>query len=631
MLNQKQLATIILILFFFFPSLLSSQSNKYFKTKDLSYSSRQLLPAGHWVYDAMLKLYAENKMCSLADNAPMSVGQLKTYFSRLNYDVMSESGKKLYIKTYEYLYNHKRGYLGGKFDFSSAFFAINAILTTQFLFKTNKNLDWSFSTDYTGHIKYPCYTYTGETASPEYPVDSKNISINNKCYKTHKANGEYKTLGTFNSSDFNKELITIPVMLGWGDIFMIESDIVLAQSLWGYDRDDTFCNVFTNPDYLEFYEPRWAYGAIGYDFKNWGFSATASRTGLEIGRTLTGSIIYNHTFDTQFFFQLNVYCQYMLYNMDVIQIEPSKFLYLHQIEVTPWKWLKLGVIEGTLINEPFEMRFLNPLMIMHAFGAWTEYSDSKEEDIYGESHVCAYLAALMDITPCRNFRLYALYAQNEMQAPWELGSASSKAIPDGFGWQVGFEVNVPYKENYFTIAAEGVYTTPFLYLKQGATWCLTSRRTDFSYNSDIPLYSWVGTPFGPDAVGVQVKFNYEYLHKWKAQCNYLFVAHGTNSFGMLDSFYTDVDGRSFSSYYPSVLHHIGIYDDDKAADVARDNSLTGTISYTNSITFLGYYQFNNHFRIDAALSTIFAFNYHNKGGNTQAGVEGSVSLRYNVF
>lgn len=626
----------LLLLFFlslFFLEGVFSQRGKYWETQDLSYNARQLLPAGHWAYDALNTLYTENAMCCLADNAPVSVGQLQTYFRRLQYEKLSDSGKDLYITLYRYLFNHKRGYLGGKFDFSSAFFAINAIITPQILFKTNKNLDWSFSTDYTGHIKLPCYEYRGKETDPKYPVPNENGNFDTlpTHYKTHKDEGVYKVLGSFNNSPMNKELLTVPIFLGWSDIFLIESDIVIAQSLWGYDRDDTFCNIFTSADYLEFYEPRWAYGSVGYDFKKWGLNASAGRTGLEVGRTHLGSIIYNNTFDTQFFFQFNIYCQYMLYNMDVVQVEKDKFLFLHQIEVTPIKWLKLGVLEGTLINEPFEVRFLNPLMIMHSFGSWTDYSDDMEEEIYGESHVCAYLAALMDLTPCKGLRIYALYAQNEMQAPWELGSASSKAIPDGFGWQAGFELNIPHKGGYFTFGAEGVYTSPYLYIKQGSDWSLYSRRTDFSYKSDTPLYSWVGSPFGPDAVGIQARLNYEKARKWKAEARYLFVAHGEQSFGIFESYYTSPSGRKFSSYYPSVLRHIGLLDDDDAADMARDNTLTGTIQYTNNITFCGYYAFNNHFRLDAGLSAIFVFNHHNKGGNTQAGAEGTISLRYNVF
>lgn len=606
----------------------------YFRTHDTAYSGRQLLPAGHWVYDAMAKLYSENHMCCLADNAPISVGQLRNFFSRLDYSKMSESGKSLYLDVYEYLFRERKGVLSGKYGFSKAFFGFNVILTPQFLVKTNDDLDWSFSTDYTGHKVGECYEYSGSATagtSLEYPLNSAVLTKKADCYKTHDSKGDYCYEGNFSTSSINKQVANVPIYLGWGDIFMIESDLEFGTSCWGYSRDWNFVNIPENKDYMDFYTPHTAYGSVGYDWKNWGFQFSAGRTGLQVGRTLTGSVIYNASFDTQFYAQFNIYCQYMLYNMDVVQIEKNRFLFLHQVEITPWKWFKLGVMEGTLINEPFEVRFLNPLMIMHSFGAWEEYSDSKEKDIYGESHVCAYLAALMDIVPCNGLRIYALYAQNEMQAPWELGSASSKAIPDGFGWQVGFEVNIPFKGDYFTVGAEGVYTTPFLYLKQGADWCLVSRRTDFEKNTDVPLYSWIGTPFGPDAIGFQAKLKYEHKRKWGANLSYLFVAHGTNSFGMFDAYYTDVDGRKFSAYYPSVLRHIGVYDDDKAEDVARDKGLTGTIMYTNNITLNGYYAFNNHFKIEGQASCVFVFNNQNIGGNTDAGVELSVSLRYNLF
>ena len=69
--------------------------------------------------------------------------------------------------------------------------------------------------------------------------------------------------------------------------------------------------------------------------------------------------------------------------MNVVQINPEKYIYLHTIEVTPWKWLKASVTEGTLLNEPFELRYLNPLMIMHSFASWNQYLTQAEDEIYG--------------------------------------------------------------------------------------------------------------------------------------------------------------------------------------------------------------------------------------------------------
>lgn len=594
----------------------------YWPGRGASYARRQLLAAGHWALDAMATLYGECAMATIFDNAPMSVGELRVYFSRIQYEKLSRAGRALYKKVQDFLFSSRDAYIEGKFDFAKCFFAVNLSLNPRLSFRTNDNIDWSFATDYTGGKSYPCY---------EWDEESQSIQKLPHHSLTHKSGGEYRYTGNFNGTGADAALLTLPIMLNFGDIFMIETDIMLAKSFWGTDRFNAQLNIPDNSEYVEFYSPRNAYGTIGWEWEKWGLNATFGRTGLQIGRSLTGSVIYNNSFDTQCFFQFNVFCQYLKYAMDITQIEPGKYLYLHQVEVTPWKFIKLALVEGTLINEPFEIRYLNPLMIMHSFGSWMDYSDDKEEDIYGESHVCAYLAAMLDLVPCRGLRIYALYAQNEIQASYELGSASSRAIPNGIGTQVGFELNIPHEEGFFHLAAEAVYTTPFLYTKQGADWSLFSKRTDFQHESDIPLYSWIGTPFGPDAIAMQAKFGYTVAQKWSADFLYTFVAHGSRSFGEFESFYTDKDGDKFSSYYPSVLRHAGIFSDEESEDLAQDRFLTGCVSYTNNFTLRGEYTLNSHLQFDASFSTIFVLNNKNKKGDTQVGVEGAFGVKYNLF
>ena len=150
-------------------------------------------------------------------------------------------------------------------------------------------------------------------------------------------------------------------------------------------------------------------------------------------------------------------------------------------------------------------------------------------------------------------------------------------------------------------------------------------------NGSTPLCSWIGTPFGPDAAGFQVKFGYERLNRWNAEIQYLFLAHGTNSFGMFGSYFEDKNGDRWWSYYPSVLRRLGILSDDESEDIARSYKLTGTVQFTNSITLKGYYTFNSHLRADAQAVYQFIINNRNVSGNFGQGIELAVSLTYNLF
>ena len=68
-----------------------------------TYGTQQLIPAGHWVYDALFMLSNETKRTSFATNAPISVGELKMYLNLVPYEKLSDSGKNLYDKLSEYL------------------------------------------------------------------------------------------------------------------------------------------------------------------------------------------------------------------------------------------------------------------------------------------------------------------------------------------------------------------------------------------------------------------------------------------------------------------------------------------------------------------------------------------------
>lgn len=576
------------------------------------YSSQQLIKSGHWIYDAIFKLYAENSRLTIADNAPLSVAELRLYFSNIDFESLSNSGKILYKNIQDFLYTD-----AFKFNFSGAFMGFNIILQPELLFKSNPDIDWSYETDYTGKTGSVLYE---EQVGGGYTT--KNIDSN------------YGSTSMFNNSSLNNPFATASIYLGWGDLFMIETNPCFAKSYWGMTDNYNFTNLAYTSDDFDFLWPRDAYGSVGYSFKNWGFNISTARQGLQIGRTQTGSIIYNSSFETQCYVQLNLYSQYMKYNLDVVQIEKDKFIYLHEIDITPFKWIRAGIVEGTLINKPFELRFLNPLMIMHSFGAWEEYSTDEEKARYGESHVCQYMGIFIDIMPCKNLRIYGLYAQNEIQAPSEQESNNGKAMPDSLGGQLGFELTIPEKNGgYYVTTLEGIYTTPYLYVKQGADWSLFSKRYDMQSNGSIPLYSWIGTPFGPDAIGFQTKFGYEYLNKWSAEIQYLFLAHGTHSFGLFDTYYEDSDGNKWWAYYPSVANRdgMGVISQDEAEDMARTYRLTGTIQFTNAITLKGYYAFTNHLKIEGQASYSFIFNNKNISDNFEHGIELGASLTYNLF
>ena len=228
-------------------------------------------------------------------------------------------------------------------------------------------------------------------------------------------------------------------------------------------------------------------------------------------------------------------------------------------------------------------------------------------------------------------RLYFLYAQNEMQTMFELGSPSANSIPDGIGFQAGLELTIPEKnEGWWTGTLEGIYTTPFCYIKQGADWSLYSSRNDMQSNSDVPLYSWIGSPFGPDALGFQARLAYSKISKWNAELDYLFLAHGTNSFGLFNNT-IEIDGKKYYAYYPSVLRKMGLVTDEEAENIARTYVLTGSVQFTNRILAKASYNINSRMKLSGRAAYSFIFNNRNEEGKFAQGFEGAMSFEYTLF
>ena len=596
-----------------------------------SYSAQQLIPAGHWVYDALTMLNNSVRRTSFATNAPLSVAELRMYLELIPYERLSDSAKQLYDEVFSFLTEKKF-----TFDMGGARFGFNVDLYPLFLAKTNGDIAWTFSNDYTGHKNSVSSFPIVEDITKPYETDYNTKSDGTPKYSflpQEPAFSEYIASTGFSGTRDGKALVTLPLYLGWSDYFFIQTEPCFAKSIWAMSESGNFTNLTYSSADMDFLWPRNAYGSVGKAFSAWGVNLNVGRQGLQIGKTQTGSIIYNSTFETDGYVQLNLYSPRLKYNLDVVEISKNKYLYLHSIEARPlFNWIRLAVTEGMLIQQPFELRFLNPIMIMHSFGAWEQYTTDAEEDLYGEAHVAAYMGIQVEITPIKNFRMYFLYAQNEIQSEAEMSSANGKALPDSLGAQLGFELTVPDNAHggWWTGTLEGIYTTPYLYVKQGADWSLYSSRYNMQSHGSSPICSWIGTPFGPDATGFQTRLGYSRLRKWNAELDYLFVAHGTNSFGLFANT-VEVDGETYYAYYPSVLYRMGLLSEEQAANIARDYKLTGTVQFTNQITLKGSYRFNEHFVVDGRGTYSFVFNNNNEAGEFAHGLEATLALEYLLF
>ena len=535
-------------------------------------NSSQVLPPGHWIYDSLKTLGMEQKSICFNENSMMTVSEIRFYFEQLDADALSPSGKKLYEEAENFLY--ERDSLVELEPFS---FDFDTKFTAEGYYKTSDDIPWSFR-----------YNYKDNFAS-------------------------------------------FPIKFAFSDYVAVESDLFLGKSHYGSSRNDNYTNLpYRNGDF-EFMFPRFAYGSVAGTFNGWGANIHIGKQGFQIGDTKIGSVIYNNTFETDAYINMNLFSKYFKYSLDVAQISNEKWFYLHQFTARLHKTFKFSAIEGSMLNAPFEIRYLNPLMIMHQYASWTQYNSDGKNDKYGENHFCAYLAGLIEWQPVENLRIYGLYAQNELQLPMEKDRTGVLA-PDSLGGQLGVELKLPFEGGYWTGFAEAIYTSPYFYIKQNPESSLYRERRDNLVDDGI--CSWVGSPFGPDSFGVKTGIGYELPRKWSANFGYFFLAKGENDFGIFSQYDKD---KGYYNYYPYTYYKLyggeendsEVYDEAKAK--ARNMWVSGIPMYINQLSLEGEYFVNQ--RLSAAARTIytFIFNAGHESGRFAHGVEFAISLSYTLL
>lgn len=558
------------------------------------YSGRQAIPAGHWIYNALYHLNLEEKKSSTLDNAPLTVDELYLNFEQIDKEKLSESGKAIYGKVESFF--ERKNFL---FDFNGAKFTTNLILNPTGVIRTNPDVDWTYASSYTNS-------------------DQGYVSTS--------------AMGTV----YTEPVAVFPFILDFDELFYIDvQPYAGAGPFWSLTSDFYAVNIPTGKNGAEFFMwPLNANASFGKVFNGWGAELNVGRQGLEVGRTKTGSIIYNSTFQTDFYTQLNLFSPRLKYTMDVAQLDVSRFYYMHTAEIVPFSWIKLGIMEGTLVDGKFELRYLNPLLFMHAFSGWRQYESPEEHKYYSEAHYCAYFGWSFDITPCKYLRIYGMYAQNEIQSSVELNNDEDYSIPDSYAYQLGVEVSLPVKEGYLTTSLEGVYTTPFCYLKQTKAASLARVREEDADSYGLgKIASWIGSPFGPDAIGGQLAAEYDCPMKFKAGASYLFVAHGSNSFGLF-RLKNKIGDEEWDYYYPQAIY---LQDKESGKDSAertramRTLALTDTVQYTNRISLSGQYYFMKNLSAEAMAAYTFIFNNKGQDGVFAHGLEFTLSANYSLF
>lgn len=538
--------------------------------KKIPINSQKLVPAGHWVYDAINDIFLDvGKVSFSTQSAPLSVAELKTYMEEIDYQTLSKYGKAQYNQVFSYFENETVMLASGLISMGG-----NIIVTPELYYRNNEEIQ-----------KQDRYF-------------------------------------------FKDNFLSLPIFFSAADNIYIESDFSFGKNYWAAQSIDNYFNMPINFngkssawDAADFDWPRTVYLSAGVPIMDKSvLNFKLGRASQSIGNTQTGSIIFSQNFETDFFSQVSFFSPDIKYTLDVTQVNVNEYMYSHRIQFRFFKKLQISFLENAYIVAPFELRYLNPFMVLHSFAFWNDYVSSYE---FSGAQTCAFIGYNIDFTPIKNLRIYALFAQNEFLAP----SETDNSFPNSLGAQLGIETIFPMHDfgGSFRGGIESVYTLPWLYIKHTPENSLASiKYQETTFGSNTLVTSWIGTPFGPDTLAVSLKAGYEMPSKWSAYFGYQFLAQGSNAFA--DNVFTkNGKKKNTVSNYPATTK------EDSEANWITAFHGPNPAQFTNRFSAEGTYNFTENISAAAKTSYVIVFNNKNIEDNTHHGIEMSVSFSVRVF
>jgi hypothetical protein len=375
---------------------------------------QELVPSGHWVYDALTAVSLENGIRNFADCAPLTIAELQTYFDEIDYEKLSPAGKNQWSRIRDYFREQN-----WSFDSGILSLGIEPSFNPESYYKTNDDIDWVYD--------------------------------------------RYE----------RKAFLSVPAALSAGNWLTLGCDLHLGQNKGEMLHDDDYFNLPLDTQQLDVNFPSAAYFSTGYQFSDTsGASFQLGMGAQSVGRTATGSIIVSDYMTGASYGQFSLYSPNLKYVFTATQLNVDKYMYMHRLDFRFFrKKLTFSVMEATLTKASMELRYLNPFTIYHGMAPWRDYGSDDSGD--GE-----YMCFKVDWTPSRYFRLYGLFAQDQFQTPYETENYGDSLTPNAMGGQLGIESFVPSEDGYVHFCLEGYYAQPYLYIKQSPEWSFMRTYTD---------------------------------------------------------------------------------------------------------------------------------------------------------
>lgn len=490
----------------------------------------QFVENSHWIYDAMHILSVELGQTTLADRQPLSKGELAEYFSALESTAIPQASAPLYGMIQDYFSNNNSFLLHNKY----ISFDINGIFALQ----------------------------------GQY---------------VHKSENEVR-VDSFLRYNRTPAIISVPVRLMFTPYVDFFTDIKIKKNYWASILSYPYTNLpLTSVSFDANLFPTPAAVTAGNSF----FRLTIGRSPLNIGRSLSGSMMIADTIDRLDYITASFFYKKIHLALNVIELEPTRFIFSHEVSACPINWMKIRLYEGVTVNTPFDPKYLNPMMIFHNHFGWLDvpFLESTAGTGGSKSLVGCQIGVGIDLVPIRGLRLYGQYGQNQLQTYWELeGSSTARNTPDGLGGLCGIEYIHPFTFGHLAITGEFLYASPWMYINGNKHISLYYRRENRGADSRS-IMMWVANPYGPDTMGGIFQVALLAPKKYSAKFRYRFLVKGEND----ENFFNLDKETGKDIYYPPSDHYDPIA---QARTPSANPAYFHTLSLEGSYTVIKYLELN---------------------------------------
>ena len=531
--------------------------------------AQDLIPCGHWIYDALEAIALEARVLNFSDSAPVTIQYVRDVLAEFDYDALSELARAQYDRIEAYCTETALA-----ISSDLLYVGIEPTFNLEGYYKTNGDIAWTY--------------------------DRYNRGA----------------------------LIDAPIRIGVRDWVTMSATMVLQQTQGAGEQDGTWCNIPFDMSTIDTNFPHSAYFSAGVKLTpRTGVQLLVNQGTQSIGRTLGGSIIISDYLTGTTYAKLSAYSPAIRYSAQVAELNVDKYYYGHELNVRFFKRFSVTLEEGLLVYAPLELRYLTPWTIYHGFAAWRDYGtfDNDRSDDDPESHTCDYLGVKLEYTPFRGGRFYGLFCMTQYQTPYEKKHYSDSPTPDGLGFQGGTEWYVPLGSGYLHLGLEGTYTQPFLYIKESPNWSMVRTYSEIMQPQAV-FYEWIGSPFGPDTVSAMLTAGYSRPGLFSLDTTYLFMARGelsgTHAFdsvawgGQQTAINEETAERDWPYPTSDTLHKVSW------------TTPTGVPEYVNRLSVRGTWRATPWLRLCVQPAYVVIFNRGHVRGETARGFEIALAVEF---